>query len=195
MSGGMSAAAPPWPASLRALALVPAASFAWYVAHHAAQGSVGNALWSCHLGDALLAVGLAAGWPSALRVATLSLAFGLPLWVVQHLGDGLWTAPSIATHCAGLAIGLWTLRRARMAAWTWPWALAWVMAAQIVARVATPAELNVNLAHHAPAALAGVFASYAAFWCAGFVVTAAALWLLEAALRRVVPLHAARSPA
>ena len=75
-------------------------------------------------------------------------------------------------------MAIFVLRRVRMDRIAWLYAFIWYLFMQLVARVATARELNVNVAHFIQPGWHQAFSSFWKFWLVMTVVVAAGLWLI-----------------
>jgi hypothetical protein len=180
---------------LRLLGFVPLASFLAQLHYVCGQGRVLQILWVCHMANLFLAAGLflrsaQAGsrvWrvtDAFIRVATLWLVIGLPLWLKDLGAEGPPNVETVLTHVAGLACGLWALSRIRASRETWWQAFAAYLVLQTLCRFVTPESLNVNIAHGPY----GVWErSYLEYWLLTTVLSVVVLWVVGVGLCRVFP--------
>src|ERR1041384_4902710 len=132
----------------RLLGLFPLLFFLIQTIHYWRFGGMGNLVWMCNVGNLLLGVGMLLGHRELIRAAAIWMIPGLPIWVRYVLiPSGFYFSTTIA-HVGGLAIGLIALRRVGMDRLAWIYAFAWYLFMQLVARLATAPDLNVNVAHH-----------------------------------------------
>jgi len=75
-------------------------------------------------------------------------------------------------------VAIFVLRRVRMDRIAWLYAFIWYLFMQLVSRVATARELNVNVAHFIQPGWHRAFGSFWKFWLVMTVVVAAGLWLI-----------------
>ena len=156
----------------------------------------------CNIGNLLLAMGLFLDQPVLIRVAVIWSIPGLFVWaryVVTewfHYATLDWGAVASSTivHIGGLTVGLISLPRARVDRKAWLYSFAWYFVIQLISRVTTPAELNVNLSHRIQEGWQGRFDSYWKFWLVLSILVAACLWLLGRFLNRLWPCRSAIHP-
>lgn len=175
---------------MRWFGLIPLVFFLGRVIYFANQGSAGQIwqiLWLCHLGNLLLSLGLLLNQPLLTRVAVLWLILGLPLWLSDVAQFGLEGLTSAATHLGGVAVGFIALRQIGFSSGVWLYALGWYVLMQIICRLWTPAELNINIAHAVYRGWEGLFPDYAIYWALTTASAAAILYLLERLLIRLFP--------
>ena len=106
-----------WPP--RVLGVLPLAVFALHWYHHWQAGTPANMWWMCGVSLVALGIGMLARIADLVRVATVALLFGLPLWLMEIVLTGHVTVQSITTHVVGLGIGLWAMNRVRASRSTW----------------------------------------------------------------------------
>ena len=162
----------------RLLGILPLIFFFAQGVHYWRIGQLGHMLWMCNIGNLLLAVGLLLGQPLLIRVAALWLVPGLAVWywyVVKPFGFVL---SSTLAHIGGLAVAMVALQRVRVDARTWMYALGWYFIVQLLSRLLTPVEMNVNLAQTVQAGWEQTFTSYWKFWVVLTLLVAAGLWAL-----------------
>jgi len=172
---------------LRLLGVLPLMFFLAQAIHYWQINQLGHLLWMCNVGNVLLAAGLLLDQPRLIRVAVIWLVPGLFVWwryvVTEWFGYATldWWAvmSSTLSHIGGLTVGVIALRRVRMDRLTWLYAFAWYLAIQFICRLATPAELNVNISHQIYVGWKSTFQSYLKFWIALTMAVAACLWLLN----------------
>ena len=90
-------------------------------------------------------------------------------------------------HLGGLSVGLVILRKIGMDRWAWVYAFVWYLVMQVVSRLLTPANMNVNLAHRIQDGFESAFGSYLKFWLLLTFLVALFAWLLCYGFRRVWP--------
>jgi hypothetical protein len=115
------------------------------------------------------------------------LGFGVPMWLVGLATGGEFYPTSILTHCGGLAVGIAGLQQLGGLRGDWWKAYLLIVALVAVARLLTPAEMNVNFAHRTWSFardwlpnLTAHFLALLAIWAIGLY---AAEWLLQRFVR------------
>lgn len=168
----------------RLMGLLPLAFFAVQAVHYWRFGGMGHLLWMCNAGNVLLGLGLLLSHRELIRAAAIWTIPGLVVWIIYVLlPSGFYFSTTLA-HLGGFAVGMIALRRVGMDRTAWIYAFAWFLFTQLAARLLTPAELNVNVAHRVQDGWNNAFTSYWKFWLLVVVVTAVVLW----AIGRVVAL-------
>ncbi len=162
---------------LRLLGLLPLFFFLAQGVHYWRINQVGHMLWMCNVGNLLLAMGLFLEKPLVIRLAAIWMIPGLITWFLYVvLPWGVFLTSTLA-HVGGLTVAMIALSRVRMDRTAWRWAFGWYLVIQLLSRLVTPSDLNVNLAHAMQPGWERTFPSYWIFWLALTVVTAVALWL------------------
>jgi hypothetical protein len=73
---------------------------------------------------------------------------------------------------------------------SWIYAIVWFLVIQLLSRLITSPDLNVNLAHHMQPGWEQRFDAYWQFWLTMILVISLGLWLLSLVLRWVWPSEA-----
>jgi hypothetical protein len=94
---------------------------------------------------------------------------------------------STLAHIGGFSVGMLALQRLRMDRLSWLYAFAWYFVLQLICRLITPAELNVNLSHTIQPGWEQSFNQYWKFWLVMTLVVGLGLWLLGMLLQRLWP--------
>jgi hypothetical protein len=162
---------------LRLLGLLPLIFFLAQAVHYWRINQLGHLLWMCNVGNLLLALGLFLEKPVVVRLASIWMIPGLIAWVIYVvLAWGVFLTSTLA-HVGGLAVAMFAINSYRMDRTVWRWAFGWYLVVQLLSRLVTPRELNVNLAHAVQAGWERTFNSYWTFWLVLTVVTVFTLWL------------------
>lgn len=171
----------------RLLGILPLVFFLTQSVHYWRLGQLGHMLWMCNIGNLLLALGLFFQRALLVRIAGIWMFPGLVIWlwyVAMQWGS---FASSTLAHVGGLVVGLIALQRVRFDRITWRYAVAWFLMLQLVSRIVTPAELNVNVAFSVYGGWQTVFNSYWRFWLVMTGLVASGLWLIGLVLGRTWP--------
>ena len=180
---------------MRLVGILPLIFFLGQGIHYWRRAELGNMLWMCNIGNLLLAVGLFLDNRRLMQIAIIWTIPGLVIWFIYVvLTWGLFFSSALA-HIGGLVVGMFVLRRIGMDRRTWLYAFGWYLVVQLLARLFTTADLNVNLAHKIQPGFEQPFGSYWKFWLVLTVVTAMVLWLLERFFRVVCPVRTAEREA
>ncbi|MFY9553117.1 MAG: hypothetical protein WAV20_06935 [Blastocatellia bacterium] len=122
------------------------ACYAIHAGFHVAQGRPEEVLWMCHLGAALVGVGLLISSATTNGIGTSFLLVGTPLWLMYLAGGGEFYPTSCFPHIGGLAIGLYAVRRLGLPSGTWWKAVIALITLVGLCRLITPRQANVNVA-------------------------------------------------
>lgn len=175
------------------LAFLPLLFFAAQLVHYWQINQMGHLLWMCNIGNVLLAAGLFLEQPRLIRVAVLWCVPGLFIWARYVVSEWFgyatldWWAvfSSTLVHIGGLIVALISLSRVGMDRVAWAHAFIWYLLMQLISRIATFAELNVNLSHQVYGGWQKIFQSYWKFWIVLTLAVAFCLWLEGLALARL----------
>jgi len=162
----------------RLIGLLPLAFFLAQTVHYWRFGGLGNLAWMCNVGNLLLAIGLFLDHRELIRAASIWTIPGLGIWFWYVWLNGSTALSSTLAHVGGLIVAVFVLRRVRMDRIAWLYAFIWYLFMQLVSRVATARELNVNVAHFIQPGWHQAFDSFWKFWLVMTVVVAALLYLI-----------------
>jgi hypothetical protein len=167
------------------LGLLALVCYAVHGGFHVAHGRPLDLLWACHLGAALVGIGLLGRSATVNAIGTLVLAVGTPLWLLELASGGEFLPTSLLTHVLALAIGLYGVRRLGMPAGAWWKAVVATLALILLCRLVTPASANINVAHSVPPPWRETFPSHSAYLATMMAVAAACFFALERTLRHL----------
>jgi len=174
----------------RLLGFLPLIFFLAQTIHYWRYGGTGNLLWMCNVGNLLLAIGLFLYHRELIRAAAIWTIPGLGVWFWYVWLRGDTALSSTLAHVGGLIVALIALRRVRMDRTAWLYAFAWYLFLQLVSRLTTAPDLNVNVAHHIQTGWESAFGSFWKFWLVMTAVVAVGLWLIGKILSLVWPMRA-----
>jgi hypothetical protein len=117
-----------------------------HAVHETFAGQPESALWACHVATALVGLGLLLRKPTINAIGFLWLVLGVPLWLAEGPALLRFEPTSAAAHLAGLAIGLWGVRRLGLPRPVWWRAALALSTLHVLCRYVTPVEANVNVA-------------------------------------------------
>jgi hypothetical protein len=178
----------------RLLGLLPLTFFLAQAGHYWRIDELGNMLWMCNIGNLVLALGLFLNNALLIRVSVIWMFPGLVVWLVYvMLAWGLFLSSTLA-HVGGLSVGIFAVRRVGMDRSAWRYALGWYLLVQLLSRVLTAANLNVNVAHRVDAGWQDTFNAYWKFWLVLTILTAIVLWIIGTALHRIWPSRRSARP-
>lgn len=138
-------------------------------------------LWSCHISNLMLAVGLFLANPFLIRIAVFWQILGLPPWIVDMVVSKLITPVSIFSHLGGVIVAMVAIRQVGAKRGSWiPSLIYFVILQQITRLMTDPGPYtNVNVAHFAYGPMKDWFASYWKYWLANTLAVAALLFVIE----------------
>ena len=158
--------------------------YAIHAGFHILNGRPEEALWMCHLGAALVGVGLLTSSTTTNAIGTLFLCVGTPLWVMYLAGGGEFYPTSCFPHIGGLAIGLYGVRRLGLPRGTWWKAVVALGVLILLCRLVTPPTANVNVAFAIYPGWEKYFPSHPIYLAVMMAQAAAYFLAFEYALRR-----------
>ena len=162
---------------LRLLGVLPVIFFLAQAVHYWRINQLGHLFWMCNIGNLLLALGLFLEKPVVVRLAAIWTIPGLIVWIIYVvLAWGVFLSSTLA-HVGGLIVAVFALSMVRMDRTAWRWAFGWYLVVQLLSRLFTSADLNVNLAHAVQPGWERTFPTYWTFWLTLTVVTVVVLWL------------------
>jgi hypothetical protein len=174
---------------LRMIGILPLMFFLAQFVHYLRVDQLGHLLWMCNIGNLLLAIGLFWGNRRLTRVAIIWTVPGLFVWFIYVvLAWGVFFTSTLA-HVGGLIVGMFVLRQIGMDRGTWLFAFGWYLLLQLLSRIFTAADLNVNLAHRIQPGWEQRFGSYWEFWLVLTIVIAITLWVVEILFRSIWPVR------
>jgi len=141
-------------------------------------------LWSCHLGAALVGIGLLSSSATTNGIGLLFLCMGTPLWMMDLAGGGEFYPTSSLTHVGGLAIGLYGARRLGLPSGAWWKAVVALITLILICRLVTPPRANVNVAFAIYPGWEKVFSSHLVYLATMMGAAAAYFFVCEYVLRR-----------
>ena len=172
---------------MRLLGLLPLAFFLAQGVHYWRIDQLGHMLWMCNLGNLLLALGLFLEKARVVRLAAIWTIPGLVVWFLYVvLTWGVFLSSTLA-HVGGITVAMIALIKYRMDRTAWRWAFGWYLVIQLLSRLVTPPELNVNLAHSIQPGWEQAFGSYWTFWLTLTLIGIVVLWLSGLLLWKLLP--------
>jgi len=149
-------------------------------------------LWSCHISNLLLAVGLFMGSPFLIRVAVLWLILGVPPWIVDMVWSKQITLVRVFSHLGGFIVAILAIRWVGAKRGSWIPSLVYFVILQQITRLLTDPTpyTNVNVAHFAYGPMKDWFASYWTYLVANTSAVALLLIVVEFVLLRLFPTKA-----
>jgi len=173
--------------NLRLLGLLPLLFFVAQGIHYWRINQLGHMLWMCNIGNLLLAIGLFLENPLLIRIAIIWMIPGLVVWFFYVvMAWGIFFSSTLA-HVGGMVVGMIVLRKVRMDRKAWVYAFGWYLLIQLLSRLLTSSDLNVNLSHRIQSGWEQTFSAYWQFWLALTLATATILWVIGSMLWKVWP--------
>jgi hypothetical protein len=147
-------------------------------------------LWSCHISNLMMAIGLFCVWPWLIRISAFWQILGLPPWIVDMVMSGLITPISIFTHLGGCIVAFVALWRVRAKLWSWVPSLIYFLILQQITRLLTEPTIytNVNVAHFAYGPWKDLFSSYWKYLLVNTAILAVGMLIIDYALSKLFPL-------
>jgi hypothetical protein len=167
------------PRTWRWLGLLPLAFFIARLIYFSNHGGISQILWLCHLSNLTLAIGLLFDRRIWIGISAYWLVLGIPFWIVDILGFGMEGWTSAATHLGGTIISIWALSKLSPPRHIWHFALVWYLILQLICRLFTPPELNINIAHAVYRGWESMFANYFLYWLLTTLGAGLAVYLLD----------------
>jgi hypothetical protein len=122
-----------------------------------------------------------------MRVAIIWTIPGFIVWFIfVVLPWGVFPS-SIVVHVGGILVALFVLKRIGMDRQSWLYAFVWYLAIQLLSRLITPPELNVNLSFRMQSGWERTFGSYWQFLLTLNTLTGVILWLVGLLLWKFWP--------
>ncbi len=174
-------------ARFRLIGLLPLAFFIAQTIHYWRFDGMGNLVWMCNVGNLLLAIGLFLNHRELIRASAIWTIPGLAVWFWYVWLNGSTAWSSTLAHVGGVIVGLWVLRRVRMDRTAWIYAFAWYLFMQVVSRLLTLPDLNVNVALRIQPGWERAFGSFWKFWLVMTIVVAVGLWVIGRVLLLIWP--------
>ena len=112
---------------------------------------------------------------------------GIPLWLFDMSLTGDAPVSTFLSHLGGTTIGIWALSRMRAHKNMWIHAWLYGFFVQMLCRLMTPRELNVNVAFQIYHGFDRIFKVYWHYWIFNAILAVTALWILSWLLNRIFP--------
>src|SRR5262245_39001252 len=191
MSANEAILTPPWQTlRFRLLGFLPLCFFlARAIEYMVVAKTPEQMLWSCHISNLMLAVGMFLGSPFLIRVAVFWLILGVPPWIMDMVWSKLVTIVSIFSHLGGVIVAIVAIRQVGAKRGSWiPSLIYFVILQQVTRLLTTPGPYtNVNVAHFAYGPMKDWFAVYWKYWVVNTSLVAVTLIVIEFVLLRLFP--------
>jgi hypothetical protein len=168
--------------------------YAIHAGFHLLHGQPHDLLWACHIGAAIVGVGLLTSSPTVNGIGTLFLWLGTPLWLMEVAGGRAEFNPtSCFTHVGGLLLGLYGTYRLGMPRGVWWKAVAVLVGLIGISRLTTPASANVNVAFAIPSGWESQFTSHGSYLLTVIALVAAYFLMTQFVIRLALVLRRRQS--
>lgn len=169
---------------VKAIGWLSLASLIIHGGNHLRLGTPLDLMWACNIATGVLALGCLLENPRLVAIPVMWLCFGTPMWVLDLATGGVFMATSFLTHIGALGVGLYAAAQLGVPRHTWPLATIGLVAVMLVCRFATPAALNINLAHAVWAGWETTFPRYDVYFAVVVSAFALTFFCVETAFRR-----------
>lgn len=140
-------------------------------------------IWFCNAANLLLGIALLARWKNLIFVCTTLLLIGLPIWIFDFIVNGDFHVVSIFTHVLSPLLGtIAALRLGCTQHVIWQ-TLVFYLLLQLLARLTTPASLNINVAYDVYAPVKPIFGNFAVYSMANLTGLLGWTWIAHRLLR------------
>jgi len=171
----------------RWLGFLPLVFFTAQAIFYWRNGSLGNMLWMCNIGNLLLAIALLIGHREMIRATGIWTIPGLVVWFLYVILPSGFVFSSTLAHVGGFIVAMIALRKVRVDRRAWLYAFIWYLVIEAISRLTTSSNLNVNLAYQIQPGWESRFTSFWKFWLAMTVVVAVGLWMIGRVLNLIWP--------
>jgi len=141
-------------------------------------GQLADMIWICHVSMLVLAAGLYWRLSSWIQVSSIWIFPGFVFWLADAFFSGF-TVASALSHSAALLIAYYALSGISIKNGLWPYAMAYWLLLQLLARWLTPATANVNIAFMVRPEARMIFDAYWQYWLFTSTTAMVGLWSLE----------------
>ena len=194
MSTNEAVLTPTWQTSrFRLLGFLPLCFFIARAIEYAAIAKTPEQmLWSCHVSNLMLAVGLFLGNPLLIRIAVFWQILGLPPWIMDAVVSGMIKWVSIFSHLGGSVVAIIAIRQVGAKRWSWIPALIYFVVLQQITRLVTDPGpyTNVNVAHFGYGPMKDWFTVYWKYWAVNTSIVALTLIMIEFVFLWLFPIKA-----
>jgi len=188
---------PPWRTlRFRLLGILPLCFFiARAIEYMVVAKTPEQMLWSCHISNLMLAVGMFMGNPFLIRVAVFWLILGVPPWIIDMVWSKQITVIRIFSHLGGFIVAIVAIRQVGAKRGIWiPSLIYFVLLQQITRLLTEPGPYtNVNVAHFAYGQWV-LFTGYWKYWVVNTSLVAVTLIVIEFVLLWLFPHQAKTAP-
>lgn len=170
------------------------AIFAWRLLQYISVSTPDWIMYNCHLATLAFGIALLVDWPRVIRVMSIWLFIGLPMWLIDAwVFQVIWVA-SVFSHLGGFVLAWLAMKRVRATGVEWLPAWLWFLGVQMLTRLTTRPELNINIAHTPYQLFRDSYSSYWTFWWVCALVVLVMVWLVERLHLKLFPRRSGREP-
>jgi hypothetical protein len=126
--------------------IVPLTLFGLKAWQYSSPGDIYQLLWFCNVSNLLLAVAIFFRARNLIFICATLLTIGLPIWVFDFMVNGDFHVFSVFTHVVSPALGFLVALRLGWSSHVIWQTVAYYLALQLLARLFSPAALNINVA-------------------------------------------------
>ncbi len=130
----------------RIWAVIPLILFGLKAWQYWPRGDIYQLLWFCNVSNLLLAAAIFFKVRNLVFICAALLTIGLPIWVFDFMVNGDFHVFSVFTHVVSPALGFLVALRLGWSSHVIWQTLLYYLALQLLARLLTPAALNINVA-------------------------------------------------
>jgi len=141
------------------VSLLPAVFFGFKVYEYF-PGQWPEIFWFCTVSNLVLSVGLLLRSPFLVFVSTGLVCLGIPIWIFDAVWFQTLSVASIFTHLVAPIIGLNWLRKHNLPALSPYGGPLYYLLLQVMARLITPSEANINVAFRVYEPVAALFSNF-----------------------------------
>lgn len=127
-------------------AVLPLLFFCLKVWQYSEPGKLYQILWFCNISNLVLAVAIFIRRANLIFICSIILSIGLPIWIFDFLYFKDFHFFSLFTHIASPALGFLLVRRINFSMHVLWQAQLYYIVLQLLARLLSPPELNINVA-------------------------------------------------
>lgn len=175
------------------MAIIPLLFFLLKLWQYNEPGKIYQILWFCNISNLVLAIAIFISNANLILVCTIILSIGLPIWIFDFLYFKDFHFFSLLTHIISPALGFWLARNMRFTIhvlWLTP---TYYVALQILARLVSPPELNINVAYTVYEPVRAIFTNFYLYSAANLLGLFAFTLLVYATLKKVAVLNDSES--
>lgn len=145
-----------------------------------------NLFWLCNISTLLAGVALLFGLPQIALIGATFMVIGFTCWFLNVVVNGTFNDTiSYVTHFSFACAAVYLFFRIRAGHYLWLGCFCWYIIAQVLSRLFTPPEYNINLAFSIWPGWEGLFTNFFSFWCFTTLSCLAFLFIMNKILFRL----------